>query len=586
MQMLKIIASVVVITTIIQLNSIASVLAIDTDEVENELNNRITTGSAVSLNVTTEGAADIILDDEVVEIKDSTLQSIVREKLGKKVGNITKADMLKIRSLNISDKVIHSLSGLEYATNMTGITAKNCTIEGDMSPLSKINKSSDISAYISFHNCDIDSLNGLPTNLTSITLYRCKIKDGKFPLECQTNLRIISIVGCGISDITSLKDSTNLEYVRLAENNITDINVLGNMYKIVSLDLFKNNVSDISPIKNLTNLSELHLEHNNISDITPLSSLKKLVYLNLSNDSVSEPDNKVTDITALRDTLSNCSSLYLYLNKIPNYNALEGIGNNPLYQNTKYNVLEGNLNMATIHGTAWLTVRYVDENDIDISKQLIRNINFKGNINFKITNKYSDACTAKARKINGYKLIDDEIKSVEFDKDSLMKTLVFHYKKDSISIDPPKEKPKKEKDKKKDNQINDVEITEPIKDEPIITPEEIIIPEEIIGKITVRYVDDNENDIGEPKTLENLKLGEYTEEAKEFNNYRLNDENIKTVILTKDEKEQIIEFKYKKIIPKVTRLPQTGEKNNNIYFMSSLVLILSILILGLKRKES
>lgn len=484
MKILKIIAITATITTIVQINNINTTLAADIDyvsEFSDEINN-VTTGSAVTIKLENNKATEP--GNEIIEIKDSTLESIIREQIGKETGDITKADMLNVRSFNISDKIIHSLSGLEYATNMGGITAKNCTIEGDMSPLSGIDKFS----YISFHNCNIDSLYGLPTNLTLFTLYKCNIKDNKLPLENQTKLRNLDVVGCGISDISSLKDSVNLKYVRLSENNIKDITVLNNLTQITDLGLFKNNVSDITPIQSLTNLTNLWLENNDISDITPLSSLTKLEYLNIANDSVYEPDNKITDITALSGTMSNMQSLYLYLNKIPTYEPLEGIPET-----------------ASIHGTAWLKVRYVDENDNDISEPLNRNINFTDNINFKITKDYSDRCIATARKINGYTLNDDDSKSVEFDKNSLIKTLVFRYKKDNT------------------------------------------IPSTVKGSTTIQYKIKSTGEFLESETINsNLDLGTYSYKAKSFDGYILDDNKEKSVTLTESQPNQTIIFEYKK----------------------------------------
>ncbi|UZP05185.1 MucBP domain-containing protein (plasmid) [Clostridium botulinum] len=486
MKIFKIIAITATITTIIQINNMIPTLAADT-EIGGILNN-VTTGSAVTINLKSTDKTDTdstVAGDKVIEIKDSTLESIIRDQIGKESGDITKKDMLDVRSFNISDKVIHSLSGLEYATNIGGITAENCTIEGDMSPLSAIDKF----CYISFHNCNIDSFYGLPTNLTSFTLYRCNIKDGKLPLEGQSKLRSLTVVGCDISDISSLKDSINLKHVSLSENNITDITVLNNLTQITDLELFKNHVSDITPIKNLTNLINLWLEHNDITDITPLASLNKLEYLNLANDNLYTPDNKITDITPLKGTVSNMQSLYLYLNKIPTYEALDRIPDT-----------------ASIHGTAWLTVRYVDENNQDISDPLTRNINFTDNINFKITKDYSDRCTATARNINGYTLNDDSSKSAEFDKNSLMKILIFHYKKDGTTV-----------------------------------------PSTVKGSTTIQYKNQDTGELLETETLHSdLSLGTYTENAKSFEGYELNDDNSKTVTLTESNPNQTIIFNYKR----------------------------------------
>lgn len=73
------------------------------------------------------------------------------------------------------------------------------------------------------------------------------------------------------------------------------------------------------------------------------------------------------------------------------------------------------------------------------------------------------------------------------------------------------------------------------------------------GSITVQYKDSDGNHIVTPTVRTNLELGTYTENAKEFDAYSLNDSPSKTVTLTEDNRDQTITFNYlKKIGPTAT----------------------------------
>lgn len=434
---------------------------------------------------------------DVVTFADSNIKNAVSVELGIPGGAITQGDMAYVSNLTISSGTISSLSGLEYASKLNSLTIKNCNITTDFATLSTLTKFTSL--YL--QNDTITSLNGLPLSTSSIDVYDSGLSDIS-PLTGLINVKNMVIQGNNVSDISAVSSMTKLTYLSFEDNKVTDISPLTGLTTLTHLSLDKNTISDLSPLANLANLTELQLRENNISDINPLSNLPKLVYLNLDNNDIYNPSNKITDITPLANTLSNCSSLYLYLNKIPNYNALENISNNPSYTNTSYNTWEGNLNTATIHGTAWVTVKYVDENNADISTPSNKNINFAEPLNS--INVSSPTYTA--RTINNYISTDSTTsQAVTFDKTDLIKTIVFHYKK--ISNAPTTTTP---------------------------------------GSVTIEYLDEDGNDLATPDTLDNLTLGDYTENAKSFDGYVVTGDSSKTVTLTAIDPDQTIIFNYKK----------------------------------------
>ena len=68
---------------------------------------------------------------------DKKLQTAVSEKLGISVPNITKKDMLSLKRLDINEKGISNITGLEYASNVTDIRLYGSQIS-DITPLQNL----------------------------------------------------------------------------------------------------------------------------------------------------------------------------------------------------------------------------------------------------------------------------------------------------------------------------------------------------------------------------------------------------------------------------------------------------------------
>lgn len=81
---------------------------------------------------------------EVVQIKDESLKSRIKETLGIS-GDVTIADMYKLENLDASCRWIESLEGLQYAKNLKSINIEYNSIK-DLSPLKKLKKLTDINA--------------------------------------------------------------------------------------------------------------------------------------------------------------------------------------------------------------------------------------------------------------------------------------------------------------------------------------------------------------------------------------------------------------------------------------------------------
>ncbi len=156
--------------------------------------------------------------DALVTIPDIYLRAAIEKALGKASGaTITKGDMETLNDLEAVTAGISDLTGLEFATNLTGLELGGNTI------------------------ADISALSGL------------------------TNLRVLGLRFTNVTDISALSGLTNLTELWLGANTITDISALSGLTNLTWLDLEYNNISDISALSGLTNLTELWLNDNPLS---------------------------------------------------------------------------------------------------------------------------------------------------------------------------------------------------------------------------------------------------------------------------------------------------------------------------------
>jgi hypothetical protein len=206
-----------------------------------------------------------------VTFGDPRLKEAVETELG--VLDPTPGDMLGLTSLTADSCEITSLTGLEYAKNLTALELTH-------------NKVSDLTP-----------LGGL-SNLRAITLNTNEIGD-LGPLGGLNNLTFLNLHANRISDVSPLSGLPNLETLILRINQISDVSSLGNLPRLGTLNLEDNQIADISSLGGLDNLSELRLGFNQISDLTPVCGLENLSYLDVHNNRISDIAG-LTGFTSLR----------------------------------------------------------------------------------------------------------------------------------------------------------------------------------------------------------------------------------------------------------------------------------------------
>ena len=308
--------------------------------------------------------------DSPVTIPDTKLRAAIRVALGKASGaTITVAEMATLVRLEVKDAGISDLTGLEFATNLTGLVLFGNTIT-DLSVLAGLtklevlvlsgNQIRDISALSGLTNLKDLQLRGNPLSASSINEHipalqdrgvtvdfdptPSTITDDPTPVtipDAKLRAAIRAALGkasgatitvaemktlttlkksyLGISDLTGLEFATNLRRLTLNGNDLADISALGRLTKLRELWLWGNNISDISALSGLTNLTLLRLGSNDLADISALRRLTKLRELWL-------PDNNISDISALSG-LTNLTHLRIYSNDLTDISALAGLIN-------------------------------------------------------------------------------------------------------------------------------------------------------------------------------------------------------------------------------------------------------------------
>ncbi len=236
----------------------------------------------------------------LADIPDDNLRAAVGDALGKaKNEAILRSDMANLTHLDARNAGINDLTGLEAATNLTGLNLGAEYVEGQ--------------GWINSNSVsDLSPLAGL-TNLVELYLRNNSVSDIS-AVAGLTNLGGLSLQDNNISDISALSRLTNLANLFLGNNSISDISPLAELSRLGFLGLGNNNISDISAVAGLTNLSFLHLDNNTISDISAVAGLTNLAFLTLES-------NTISDISAVAG-LTNLRFLLLVDNSISDLSPL------------------------------------------------------------------------------------------------------------------------------------------------------------------------------------------------------------------------------------------------------------------------
>lgn len=470
--------------------------------------------------------------------------------VGTKVSDITPIGQLKnLRTLTLDgfNRYNETTVDLNIIKNLDklyslSLARMNLTSES-LKPFSEVGTFTSLTMFEILNDSGVQDIRYLENNSTivNLTLHDCGLDD-----------RVIDIV----------KTIPNLANLSLADNYIENINNLNGLSGLLSLNVSSNRLENVDVVATLNNLTRLDCSYNYITDVSSLTGLTKLTGLDISYnfidvdgtqkgivDSIpvqynkeTTPQRAVTGDTLIEMNVGDEIPFFFDSEQLQGngYNIAEisnrgyrSIFGDYIIASDDVNLLEV-VNTTVPYGSGSTTFKALKSGETKV-KVLFRNIDSvltKSEITIKIkdvpkpvikgsyTVEYQDEkgniLDSKtlndlvlgnyiefAKFFDGYTLIDDTMKSFDLTETEPSKTIVFKYVKN--------EEPK-----------------------PVIK-----------GSYTVKFQDE-EGNVLDSKSFNDLVLGRYVAFADFIDGYTLNDEGIKYIELTELEPNQVIIFKYKK----------------------------------------
>ncbi len=271
---------------------------------------------------------------------------------------------------------------------------------------------------------DIKNLGEL-SSLQELSLENTKVKDFDL-LRNLSNLEILGLKGCQITDASFFGGCSGLKKLNLGENKIEDFSFLRSFKKLEELYLNDCGITDAGFLRSFTNLKNLSLAANRINDISFLENFKKLELLYLHNCNISNinPIKTLTNIKKLSligiqvkdfsflENFTNLEELYLYNCGIKDTNFLKGHVNFKVLSLGKNQIRD----ISFLRSFKNLEILYLDDCEITNVKFLRGHTNLK-----KLSlggNKIKDFSFLRSfKKLEELYLFNSQIQNGDFLKD-------------------------------------------------------------------------------------------------------------------------------------------------------------------------
>ena len=177
-----------------------------------------------------------------VVFNEPGLEAEVRKKLSKPDGPITKDDLAKVKSVNLTQVQVDELDPCIFP-KLTGVH-------------------------------DIFLGKGDLTDLT--------------PLATLSQVVSLRATGNQVADITPLARMVHMDRLDLSHSVVSDITTIGQMTDLTELSLDDTTVNDIAPLAKLTKLEHLSIRNTGVKDLKPLLGLKKLKSLDVGGSPIED----------------------------------------------------------------------------------------------------------------------------------------------------------------------------------------------------------------------------------------------------------------------------------------------------------
>lgn len=279
--------------------------------------------------------------DPVINFTDPYFESVVRDILGKSIGDIVVSDVSGITTLKARVKGIRNINDIVYFTALEELDLYGNKIN-DISPLAQLQNLKILNIgknYNTLYSSGSSSgVNGMNMNtLSSLPLLEelyaedNKIADLNF-VEGLTQLKVLNLSNNNLTDVSALKNLSNLQTLILSGNHITELTSIADCIKLSYIDVSNNyfevmdsttqfytgyGIKDLSFVKKMVNLTYINVSMNMVISLNDLVSLKSL-------RSVYADDNYITDISYLKGNAS-IQLLSIKRNYIKDFKVVSGM---------------------------------------------------------------------------------------------------------------------------------------------------------------------------------------------------------------------------------------------------------------------
>ena len=273
--------------------------------------------------------------------------------------------MERLKELDVPDRGIHDLTGLQFAINLNELRLRENRIT-DISPIAGLINLRDLKLDYNLIS-DISPLRGLQ-NLIELDIVGNRVSNLS-PLAGLINLKDLDLNDNNISDLSPIAGLINLGFLAFPNNNVSDLSPIAGLINLKTLYFWGNNISDLSLIAGLINLRTIIFTGDSVSDLSPVAGLINLTSFRSWGNPISDLSpfvglpkleridicgGEISDLTPLV-LITGLKELYLVGNEISDISPLRG-----LTGLTRVNLEENNIvdisPLAALTNLTWLNV--------------------------------------------------------------------------------------------------------------------------------------------------------------------------------------------------------------------------------------
>ncbi|UVI27769.1 leucine-rich repeat domain-containing protein [Paenibacillus spongiae] len=281
-------------------------------------------------------------------MNNGIIEAEVRKQLGKETGELTDSDLLSITHLKLNNRELEEIGDLAKFHNLVDLELQDNWLT-DLSPLRSL---------VRLERLFVSNDPFLPEDMKPA---RKNTFSGLEFITGLVNLRDISFVDCGISDISPLHALHNLENAWLYVSEISDLSPLRGLKKLHKVYFYHSKLREISVFKDLPHIKGIAINANEVSDLTPIKDCVEMTYLDAHT-------NRIRDIAPLAK-LTNLIYLTLAENDISDISVLESM------QGLRHLTLSSNPNLKDVNVVKQLkSLRHLELIDLDLSDDVIADL--------------------------------------------------------------------------------------------------------------------------------------------------------------------------------------------------------------------